>query len=523
MSRSAAPYQGVCALAAGLLVGLRWIALLATGVLSLFLWGDILRYCRTWNLQLALTDPRVASALLWWLQWGLFLAFVLAPLAQWLAARMPERGWPRWAALSALAIGMGTRGIVGPLVARAAVAFPVRALPGGGEELRGLLTEPYSARWVVALTEAWWLLPFLVVAFRAAGTTAVASRQTARWIRALLCLFALGQSFDAPYLLTAGGPRGATANLQFLAFHEGFGAAREEFGYASLLAAFLCLAALPAGVLLGRLLRALALSAAGGSALEPGADGAAACLEGGPQPAGRRGRAGTDAAGRVAPGISPAAGRPAWVLGIAVALGPLCIAWLRNPAVEAGAGHPWGWAGASLATTAAAALWTALLALPLSRWLGRTDIRPAVRFLVVGPALLPGLAYLLPLVRPLGRVSPLAYAAAGPVLLVLAAPYLYLAAAAALALRVRGHGTRRIVGAAAAIAAWATWTDLLLPVAMSPVQHPVALLPAGMAWALSTNLWRSPLSVPGWPLAWLGGALLAGLAVWACTKGPARR
>ncbi|MCC2671704.1 MAG: hypothetical protein K0Q72_4175, partial [Armatimonadetes bacterium] len=119
---------------------------------------------------------------------------------------------------------------------------------------------------------------------------------------------------------------------------------------------------------------------------------------------------------------------------------------------------------------------------------------------------------ILPLIRPWGYQAGLVEVMVLLLGLIALAPYLGLAV---LTFRLMN---RRCAGwggawAAAAVVGWATWTDLSLPTLLSLRAHELVPLQGRVVWALSTQLWRSPLEVPGWPLAWLGGAIWAGLAV----------
>ena len=447
--------------AAALVIGLRWLLLAAVAFLSLHQWvreGDF-GWSGLRQLALPVIDPRVPAALLWWLLETAVLVLVAVPLAERIARWIPAGGRCRTLAIGVLAVGLGTRGVVGPLVMRAACASPAAFVPGGGEAVRSWLASPYGARWMVALADLWWLLPALVVLLRLLGPGWRAQRRASY---GLLAGWALLQSGDAAYLLTAGGPHGATMNLSLLAVTEGFG--RNELGYASALALLLGLASLPLGAWLER--------------LTPSAEGP-------PSP-------------RV-----PAVGCRWRLLGL-LSLVPLLCAWLRNPPSAVPGLLPLA-AIVSLAITATAAVWTVLLAVAL-------PVNSRRNFLGTGALFLPSLVLVLPMIRPwgyrIGAVEIWALVAG----MVVCAPYLGLAW---LVLRlVRGrvsHGAA--VAAAAAVVAWGMWTDLSLPLLLSVRSHALLPLQGRIVWELSTRWEASPLSVPGWPLAWVLGSGLAGWAV----------
>jgi len=444
------------------MLALRWLALGATLYLSLHHWmrAGYWEFSGAWQYGLVLLDPRVSAALVWWVIRTAFLAFVLLPAAEWLTRQLPTSGRARAVAAVALAIGLGTRGIVGPLIARAAVAAPATLLAGDGEQVQSWLTHPYAARWLVMLTEAWWLLPFLVLALHLTAPTQPTRAEGWRK-RGLLALFALLQSVDAPYLLTAGGPHRATSNLQLIALQEGWG--RQEFGYASAIAVLLCFASMA------------------GAWLLPTSNPSEA-----PLPAGNERRH-----------SGP------WIALGALCLAPLAIAALRR--------IPWSHEAApviallaTLGIVAAAAMWTAALGVSLPA------VRPGFRSRLARAALLfPFLILVLPLVRPLGVGT--GVAALSLVLgMVCLAPYLGLSAWTAAALRARGATAQSAFLTTAVVVAWATWTDLTLPLLLSQRQEVWLPLQGWMLWDLATHLRPSPLSVPGWSVIWLGGSLLAG-------------
>ena len=451
--------------AAAVVIGLRWLLLAAVAFLSLHQWGREGDFGWSGFRQLALpvVDPRVPAALLWWLLETAVLVLVAVPLADRIARWLPVGGRCRTLAIGALAVGLGTRGVVGPLVMRAACASPAAFLPGGGEAVRSWLASPYGARWIVALADLWWLLPALVVLLRLLGP---GWRAHCRIIYGLLAGWALLQPGEAAYLLTAGGPPGATMSLSLLAVTEGFG--RNELGYASALALLLGLASLPFGAWVER--------------LAPAAE--------------------------VPAGATVRAVGCRWRLLGLLSLVPLLFAWLRNPPGAVPGLLPLA-AAVSLAITATAAVWTVLLATALPA--NPRNDRVAT-FLRTGALFLPSLVLVLPMIRPWGYRMGAAEVVALAAGMVVFAPYLGLAW---LVLRlVRGRASHgAAVAAAAAVVAWGTWTDLSLPVLLSVRSHPLLPLQGRIVWELSTRWEASPLSVPGWPLAWVLGSGLAGWAV----------
>lgn len=449
-------------------LGLRWLAFAVLLFLSVHHWMRVgyWEFSGVWQYGLVLLDPRVSAALVWWLIQTAFLLLVLLPAAQWLSERLPTAGPARIAASLALAIGLGTRGVVGPLVVRAAVAAPALLHSGDGEQIRSWLTEPYAARWLVALAESWWLLPFLALALRFTSPRRASSAETWRF-RGFLALATLLQSIDAPYLLTAGGPRGATSTLQLIAFQEGWG--RQEFGYASVIAVLLGLACLAAACLIP-------------------------CSAAGPPPS-----------------MSPSTNRGValWALLGLCMLAPLVgacsrgLAWIHAlPPAATVAATFWG--------VTAASVWTSALGTSLAHSLpASAGVRSRLAY---AGLLFPGLLLVLPLIRPLGIQS--GAVAAGTALLgaVCLTPYLGLAAAAARGIADAGVGARRTLPLTAGIVAWAVWTDLTLPLLLSQGQDALLPLQGWMLWDLAAHLRPSPLSVPGWSVAWVGGSLLAGFA-----------
>jgi hypothetical protein len=122
----------------------------------------------------------------------------------------------------------------------------------------------------------------------------------------------------------------------------------------------------------------------------------------------------------------------------------------------------------------------------------------------------PGLVLVVPLIRPWG------YAQGNSDLLLLllvtgAAPFLGLAVVISTLLLIQGTAQRRVALTLLALVGWATWTDLTLPVLLSQSAQRFSHLQGWIAWEISTRLHPSALEVPGWPLAWFGGFLLAWL------------
>ena len=111
----------------------RWLTIPALLWLSLHHWTSWGYWERSgaWNFGLILIDPRTASAALQWVAHGVLFALVLPPAADRIAARIPAGGALRWGWLVLLALGLGTRGIVGPLLMRAALASPLELTAGG--------------------------------------------------------------------------------------------------------------------------------------------------------------------------------------------------------------------------------------------------------------------------------------------------------------------------------------------------------------------------------------------------------
>lgn len=456
--------------------GGRWLALLATAYFSLFHWmrSEYLVFSHVWQYGLPFLDPRVFAALLWALQYWTFLVLVALPIARWLSARLPAHGLAWWLAAVGLSIGLGTRGVVGPLIVRAVTAQPVRILPGGGEAFPSPLVETSQARWIVALAEAWWLVPLLVVLLSRLRGTAGGALLRGWPLPALLGLYALVQAPDAPYLLTAGGPRGATTNLQLLAFQLAFGA--QEFGYASVLTVLMAGAALPIGGWILWKLRS------------------PACRSTGDRPT-----------------HEPAHRGPHWPWALLplVSLGLLVLARARNPPEVVGEAQLTGWILASALTALLAAGWAVPIARCLLDWLQERSTSLGRLALGLLPVVFAPLVWVLPAVRVVGDQQGWPDALAAPVALVVAAPYLYLCVAVLALGRHTGLSQKRVILAAGAAVAWGTWTDLTVPLMLTQQAQNARHLPSAMVWSLSSHLWRSPLSVPGWPAAWLGGVLLA--------------
>jgi hypothetical protein len=446
-------------------LGSRWLLLAAVLFLSLHQWAREGDWERGGLRQLALPllDPRVPAALLWWLLETAVLVLVALPLAARLARWIPGRGRSRLLAIGVLAVGLGTRGVVGPLLMRAVFASPAAFLPGGGDAVRSWLTSPYGARWIVALTDLWWLLPALAVLLRLLGTGWRAHRRS---ILGLLAAWALLQPGDAAYLLTAGGPHGATMNLSLLALLEGFG--RNELGYASVLALLLGLASLPLGVLAARLV------------------GSERTVVNSP---------------------APGSGWRWVVLGLLVAA-PLVFGWLRTPPSSVPRALLDA-AGVSVVVAAAGAAWTVLVAAALPA-LPQTG--GFTTFLRTSPLFLSSIVLVLPMIRPWGYRTGATEVLALLVGMVVLTPYLGVGwLTLSLVRRRASYGSA--LAAAAAVVAWGTWTDLSLPVMLSLRPHALLPLQGRIVWELSTRWGSSPLAVPGWPIAWLGGGVLAGIAI----------
>jgi hypothetical protein len=419
-----------------------------------------------WHYGLPLLDPRFAAALEFWAISTGFWTLLVLPLALWLVGRVPADTAGKTLVALVLAIGLGTRGVVGPLIVRAALGAPMALMLPGAPGDPSWLTNPYLARWAVLLTELAWVLPFLVAALWLLGPE-TANRPRSLWmIRGLLAGYALLQPLDAPYLLTAGGPHGATQSLLLLAYQEGFG--RQEFGYASTLAILLSVAALPVAVVLSRQMRELPE----------------------PEP------------------MPTAANSNWWWSLVLLGLIPLVVAWRRNPASVAWPAPTWSAGLVSLTLAIASGGWTGILGNVL------VDARKGNRRLLPLVAeywmlLLPTLTLVLPLIRPWGYQT-------GPVEvvvlvlgLVFLAPYLLLSVLTNSLLRRRAALPRNACVIAGLVVAWTTWTELGLGLMLAQAQHAWLPLQAWMVWDLSTTLRSSPLGVPGWPLAWLGGTLLA--------------
>lgn len=453
------------------LLGLRVVALLAVIYLSLHHWmrEGYWEFSGIWHYGLPLLDPRVPAALLFGLLSAVFWNCLALPVALWLAARIPPDAAGRRLVVVVLALGLGTRGVVGPLIMRAAAGAPlVVALPGA-IGASSALAHPYAARWLVLLTQLWWMLPLLIAAFWLIGWPAARQPRVLRTIRGLLVAYAMCQPLDAAYLLTAGGPHGATQSLTLIAFQEGFG--RQEFGYASVLTALMCLALLPVAWFL---------------------------------------RLGLPAASEQEP--SPPTTRSAWrVLGLLVLL-PLACAAVRVPGRISVPSSAWLAAGVSLGLALAGGAWSAFLSgglvpnsLPQAR-----GLRAVAKYWAL---LFPPLVLVLPMIRPWGYHTGVTEAGVLCLGMVVFAPHLALAVGLRQLLAVREVAPRAAQRIAGLAVAWAIWSELGVDLMLSQTRHAALPLQGWLVWELSTVLRASPLAVPGWPLAWAGGTLLAGLAL----------
>lgn len=460
------------------LLAMRWLALLATFFLSLHHWmrAGYWEFSGIWQYGLPILDPRFAAALIWWLLSAAFWVLVALPLANWLAQQLPVPASSRdlRIATAVLALGMGTRGVVGPLILRAAFGLPM-TLMGPGEPPTSALNSPYLARWLVLLAQAWWVVPLLVAGLWLLGPRTT-SRPSVRWaIRGLLIFFALCQPIDAAYLLTAGGPHGATQSLPLLAFQEGFG--RQEFGYASVLTVLLCFAVLPLAPFLCVPLRPVPSTPRGSS-------------DDGQQSTARR----------------------VWPMLAVVGMLPLLLAWSRQPVKLTAPLGAWLAMSISLILAVTSGLWSGALGGALARSGGQTECR--VREWARNSALLfPAMVLILPMIRPWGYRTGVAEAGLLVLGMVVAAPHLLLSTVTAELLLRRGSPTRLASRVSGLVVAWAVWTELGVDLMLSQTLHSLLPLQGWMVWNLSTALRASPLAVPGWTLAWVGGTALAWVAL----------
>ncbi|MGV3724044.1 MAG: hypothetical protein ACO1SX_24390, partial [Actinomycetota bacterium] len=193
----------------------------------------------------------------------------------------------------------------------------------------------------------------------------------------------------------------------------------------------------------------------------------------------------------------------------AILLAPLAAAVLR--------GLSWSHAAPPLATViitflsvALASVWTGVLGAALAR--GLPSMASLQSRLPYAALLFPSLVLVLPWLRPLGLKSDAAAVLAVLLGTVFLTPYLGLSTVAARAVEAKGAGPKSTLVLTMSIVAWAVWTDLTLPLLLSQGQHPLLPLQGWMLWDLSTHLRVSPLSVPGWSAAWIGGSLLGGFA-----------
>jgi len=453
-------------------LGVRFAALIAVFYLSLHHWmrDGYWEFSGIWHYGLPLLDPRIPAALLFWLISTAFWILLVLPVALWLAERVPLDTGGRSLVAVVLSIGLGTRGVVGPLVVRALVGAPMVLSSSGSSDAGSWLTHPYAARWLILFTQAWWLLPLLIVALWLCGSQSARQPRTLRTIRGLLALYALQQPLDAPYLLTAGGPHGATQNLALLAFQEGFG--RQEFGYASVLGVLLCVAALP-----------LAWQLRGGL----------------PGP-------------KLSESPLTSTCRPAWHTLAALFLLPVVLAGLRRPGAVSVPPAAWVAALVSAGLAMAGGVWTAFQSATLSALPGRNSgsIVTAAKYWAL---LFPPLVLVLPMIRPWGYHTGAVEAAVLFCGMVLFSPHLALGIFTCELQLYRGTPLRAARCGAGITAAWAIWTELGVDVMLSQTRHAWLPLQGWMVWELSTVFRASPLAVPGWPLAWVGGALLAWLAL----------
>lgn len=458
------------------LLAMRWLSFLATLFLSLHHWmrAGYWEFSGVWQYGLPLLDPRFAAALVWWLLSAAFWVLVALPFANWLAQQLPANLRDHPTAMAVLALGMGTRGVVGPLILRAAFGLPMM-LMAPGDSRTSALNSPYLARWLVLIAQAWWVVPLLVVSLWLLGPR-TASRPSVQWaIRGLLALFALCQPMDAAYLLTAGGPHGATQSIPLLAFQEGFG--RQEFGYASVLTVLTCFAVL----LLAPFIR-----------VPP-------C----PVPSASGGFSGDG---------QPSTMRRIWPILAVVFLLPLLLAWTRQPAELTVPSGAWPATSMSLILAVLSGFWSGTLGTALARSGRQPECR--VREWARNSALLfPATALILPMIRPWGYRSGTAEAVLLVLGMVVAAPHLLLSTATAELLLRTGRPVLLASRVAGLVVAWAVWTELGVALMLSQSQHALLPLQAWIVWNLSTAMRASPLAVPGWTLAWAGGIGLAWLAL----------
>lgn len=472
----------------------RWLALLLTLALSFYQWrpGISPRFVGAWNYGLLLLDPRVPAALLWGVQFAAWMGLILLPVAHWLSVRLPRhRPWTTAAAV-ALAAGLGTRGLVAPLLVRAMAALPVGQFSGGGERVVGWLGTSLGARLAVAVAETMWLLPALVLGLhliRSAGietrwgsgavfngstgqrrSGGIASAWKPRlWVGLVLVLVAWLQAMDAPYLLTAGGPWGATGNLQLLAFREGSG--RGEWGYACALA-----------VCLGGAALLLASKGILGSGCINCADPAIAA--------------------------ESRPGGAAWLVGLPVVLLPLIVGVLRNPPAALPDLLLPGPTTVTLACALLSAAGTVCAARALAPRLHGGN-GSALSWVALTALLLPPLTWVLPLLWLGGPASGARDLLRSVAVLTLALPAVLPVAVVMRLLALRLTSNRGILVAGFSLAAWAAWTEVIIPLLLNQTQPGAGILASATAWSIATHLERSPLSTPGWPAAWCISLLLA--------------
>lgn len=457
-------------------LAMRWLALLAALFLSLHHWmrAGYWEFSGIWQYGLPLLDPRFAASLVWWLLSAAFWILVALPVASWLAQQLPASSRDHRIALAVLALGMGTRGVVGPLILRAAFGLPMTFM-GPGDSRTSALNSPYLARWLVLTAQTWWVVPLLVVGLWLLGPRTM-SHPAVRWaIRGLVALFALCQPIDAAYLLTDGGPHGATQSLPLLAFQEGFG--RQEFGYASVLTVLTCFLVFPLAPFLRVPLRP-PLSAPNGYSDERQA--------------------------------SPL--RRIWPILSVLILLPLLLAWTRQPAELTAPPGAWLATSMSLILAVTSGLWSGALGGALARSDEQTGGR--VSEWVRNSALLfPATDLILPMIRPWGYRTGSAEVGVLILGMVVAAPHLLLSTVTAELLLRRGCQALLASRVAGLVVAWAVWTELGVDLMLSQTQHALLPLQGWMVWNLSTTMHASPLAVPGWTLAWAGGTALAWLAL----------
>lgn len=463
-------------LAGGSMLVLRWLALLATLYLSLHHWmrAGYWEYSGIWQYGLPLLDPRFAGALVWWLISTSFWVLVALPAAQWLARQLATRDLDGRVPSVVLALGLGTRGAVGPLLIRAVCGSPLAlARPGAAPE--SLLDHSVSARWLVLLTQSWWVIPLLVVTLRLLGVRTTEQRSVRWLICALLAVFAFLQPPDAAYLLTAGGPHGATQSVLLLALQEGFG--REEFGYASVLAVMGCIVVIP----LAPFLRAPILRTPFVDRQE--------CRE-----------------------VPQMAHLLPWLLLGGASLAIPILAWQHNPGMPSAPSDVWRAASISLLLAAASGLWSGYLGRILTAQRDRSLAFRSELFRNT-PLLFPSLVMILPLLRPWGYRAGVGEGFLLVVGMVFAAPHLLISATVQELLRRRGVAAALALRAAGLAVGWAVWTELSTDLMLSQSPHPLLPLQGWMVWKLSTSVYASPLAVPGWLLAWVGGVFLAWLTL----------